>query len=84
VATLLKNKTMNRRETDKETKATKKTNDLWLWVVGLGIIMMLIASIGGFFNHDESLMPGTNVAPGTVMSDTVTGDMVDTLPTKFR
>lgn len=75
---------MNRREIDKETKATKDTRNLWPWIVSLGIILMLVAFIGSFFNHNETLTPGSEVAPGTVLSDTIKGDMVDALPTQVR
>lgn len=71
---------MNRKEIDQETKATKNTRNLWPWIVSLGIILMMVAIIGGFFNHDESLTPGSEIAPGTVISDTIKGDMVDTVP----
>lgn len=75
---------MDRKEIDQETKATKNTRNLWRGIVSLGIILMLAAIIGGFFNHNESLTPGSDTVPGTVLSDTIKGDMVDTLPAEVQ
>ncbi|GGB93643.1 hypothetical protein [Dyadobacter sediminis] len=45
---------MDRRETDKETRATKNTKNVWKWILGVGVVLMGIAFWGGFFNHNES------------------------------
>jgi peptidoglycan biosynthesis protein MviN/MurJ (putative lipid II flippase) len=50
---------MDRHELDKETKATKKTKNIWKWIVGVGIVLFLIAFFGGYLNHDEDFFPGT-------------------------
>lgn len=75
---------MDRKEIDKETKATKSTKNILYWIVGVGIVLILIAFIGGFFNHNTDVVPGDDV-PGRVLSDTVAGDkMSDTLATDIR
>jgi hypothetical protein len=46
--------TMDRKETEDETKSTKNTRNVWKWILGVGVILMLVAFWGGFFNHKES------------------------------
>lgn len=75
---------MDRREIDKETKATRSTKNILYWIVGIGVGLAIIAFVGGFFNHDTDIIPSSNT-PGTVLSDTIPGDMSesDTLATDF-
>jgi hypothetical protein len=69
--------TMDRKETEEETKATKNTKNVWKWILGIGIVLMLIAFWGGFFNHKESFSeaetPSASVgdSTSTMASDTV-------------
>ncbi|QRR04208.1 hypothetical protein HWI92_14870 [Dyadobacter sandarakinus] len=44
---------MNREETDHEARATKNIGNVWKWILGVGIVLSLVAWLGGFFNHDE-------------------------------
>lgn len=80
---------MNRQETDKEAKATKNTKHVWKWILGVGVILMLIAFWGGFFNHDENFneseTPGQTTAPAdTIASDTVGNVKADTIMQSVR
>lgn len=67
---------MDRRETDKEARATKNTKNVWKWILGVGVVLMLIAFWGGFFNHDEKFRgsdsPSENVpaVADSIASDT--------------
>jgi len=67
---------MDRGETDKEARATKNTKNVWKWILGVGIVLMLIAFWGGFLNHDENFQESdtpsehANAAADTVASDT--------------
>jgi hypothetical protein len=67
---------MDRRETDKEARATKNTKNVWKWILGVGVVLMLIAFWGGFFNHDEKFRGSDNpsesvpAAADSVASDT--------------
>lgn len=65
---------MNREELDRETRATKKTKYVWVWIIGVGMVLMGIAFWGGFFNHDQSFLPGSNtlhdIADDTTHTDT--------------
>ncbi|GAB2786002.1 hypothetical protein GCM10027275_33040 [Rhabdobacter roseus] len=77
---------MNRKEIDQEAKATKSTRNVWMWIVGIGIILMIIAFVGGVFNHGGDVTPNSNT-PGAVSSDTVAGDYgagADTSSSDFR
>ncbi|SEJ71716.1 hypothetical protein SAMN04487995_6082 [Dyadobacter koreensis] len=66
---------MDRRETDKEAKATKNTKNVWKWILGVGIVLMLIAFWGGFFNHDEHFSEADTPSENATMnSDTVASD----------
>ncbi|SKB98778.1 YrdB family protein [Dyadobacter psychrophilus] len=74
---------MDRRETDKEAKATKNTKNVWKWILGVGIVLMAIAFWGGFFNHNENFTEaetpssqgaegaGSAAAADSVASDTI-------------
>jgi hypothetical protein len=53
---------MNRQETDKEARATKNTKNVWKWILGVGIVLMLVAFWGGFFNHEENFNEAENPA----------------------
>ena len=76
---------MDRKEIDKETKATKNTKNILFWIIGIGIVLSLIAFAGGLFNHGGDVTPGTETTPGAVLSDTVAGDqMSDTLATDVQ
>ncbi|WP_025764678.1 hypothetical protein [Dyadobacter tibetensis] len=57
---------MDRKETDKEARATKNTKNVWKYILGVGIVLMLIAFFGGFFNHDQNFKQegnSTGIAP---------------------
>lgn len=43
---------MDREETDKEARSTKNLKNVWKWILGIGILLILIAFFGGFFNHN--------------------------------
>ncbi|WP_215237250.1 hypothetical protein [Dyadobacter helix] len=65
---------MNREEIDKEARATKNTRNTWKWIIGIGVVLMLIAFWGGFFNHDENFSGAETpsaTAPDTLATDTV-------------
>ncbi len=75
---------MDRKEIDQETKDTKNTKNILFWIVGIGILLAIIAVVGGFFNHEGDLTPKTEQT-GTMLSDTVAGDrMTDTLATDIQ
>ncbi|WP_254561732.1 hypothetical protein [Dyadobacter diqingensis] len=66
---------MDRRETDKEARATKNTKNVWKWIIGIGIVLMVIAFWGGFFNHDNNFSESeTPSANATMPADTVASD----------
>lgn len=66
---------MDRRETDKEAKATKNTKNVWKWILGVGIVLMAIAFWGGFFNHNENFTESENASQSSgAASDTVASD----------
>lgn len=69
---------MDRHELDKETKATKKTKNIWKWILGVGIVLFLIAFFGGYLNHDEDFYPGTAPVEG-VQADTSASDSANTM-----
>lgn len=81
---------MNRQETDKEARATKNTKNVWKWILGVGVVLMLIAFWGGFFNHDENFTesetPSETTAPATdtAASDTVGNVKADTIMRSVR
>ncbi|MCE7041781.1 YrdB family protein [Dyadobacter sp. CY312] len=81
---------MNRQETDKEARATKNTKNVWKWILGVGIVLMIIAFWGGFFNHDENFTesetPSETNAPAsdTVASDTIGVVKADTIMQSVR
>jgi len=81
---------MDRRETDKEAKATKNTKNVWKWILGVGVVLMLIAFWGGFFNHDENFKesdnPSENSIPAadSVASDTAMEIHTDTIMESVR
>jgi hypothetical protein len=81
---------MDRRETDKEAKATKNTKNVWKWILGVGVVLMLIAFWGGFFNHNENFKesdsPSENSIPATdtVASDTAMEIHPDTIMESVR
>ncbi|MCF2486624.1 YrdB family protein [Dyadobacter sp. CY347] len=66
---------MDRRETDKEAKATKNTKNVWKWILGVGIVLMAIAFWGGFFNHNENFTESENATEtATQNTDTIATD----------
>jgi hypothetical protein len=69
---------MDRQETDKEARATKNTKHVWKWILGVGVVLMLIAFWGGFFNHDENFSESETPAQSNspAMSDTIATDTV--------
>ena len=77
---------MNRQETDKEAKATKNTKNVWKWILGVGVVLMLIAFWGGFFNHDENFSESNNPAAtsDTVATDNGTDMKADTVMENVR
>jgi flagellar basal body-associated protein FliL len=56
---------MDRKETDKEARATKNTKNVWKYILGVGIVLMAIAFWGGFFNHKESFQEAETPSQGT-------------------
>jgi len=81
--------TMNRKETEDETKATKNTKNVWKWILGVGIVLMLIAFWGGFFNQKKSFSeaetPSATVADSTESaSDTTMEVHPDTIMKSVR
>lgn len=75
---------MDRQEINKETKDTKNIKNILFWIVGIGIVLAIIAVVGGVFNHDGDVTPKTDQT-GTMMSDTIAGDrMSDTLATDMQ
>jgi hypothetical protein len=81
---------MDRRETDKEAKATKNTKNVWKWILGVGVVLMLIAFWGGFFNHNEKFgesdSPSENVpaVADSVASDTISQANSDSIMQSVR
>lgn len=81
---------MDRKETEDETKATKNTKHVWKWILGVGIVLMLIAFWGGFFNHEENFSeaetPSASVADtaSTTASDTAQELHSDTINNSVR
>lgn len=82
---------MNRQETDDEARATKNTKNVWKWVLGVGIVLMLIAFWGGFFNHDENFTeaetPSETNSPAvtdSIASDTTGNVAPDTIMKSVR
>jgi hypothetical protein len=78
---------MDRRELDKETKATRSTKNILYWIVGVGIVLSIIAFL--FVTPGSFKVSNTNSTPGTVLSDTLRGDatekyMTDTLASDIR
>lgn len=69
---------MDRRETERETKATKNTKNVWKWILGVGAVLMLIAFFGGFFNHDKNFEQ--KETPSAAVADTVASDSATSLP----
>jgi hypothetical protein len=81
---------MDRREQEQETKATKNTKNVWKWILGAGIVLMLVAFWGGFFNHEESFSgagtPSANVKDSALPSaqDTIQQLKSDTINKNVR
>jgi hypothetical protein len=68
---------MDRKETDKEARATKNTKNVWKWILGVGIVLMAIAFWGGFLNHDENFGESDTPSESTAMpADTAASDTV--------
>jgi len=66
---------MDREETDKEARATKNTKNVWKWILGVGIVLMLIAFWGGFLNHDENFQESDTPSENATMpADTAASD----------
>jgi hypothetical protein len=55
---------MDRKETEDETRATKDTKNVWKWILGVGVMLMLIAFWGGFFNHNENFSESETPSAG--------------------
>ncbi|TLU98812.1 hypothetical protein [Dyadobacter luticola] len=62
---------MNRQETDKQARATKNTGNVWKWILGVGVVLMLVAFWGGFFNHNEKFSESENASQSTSAADSV-------------
>jgi hypothetical protein len=67
---------MDRRETERETKATKNTKNVWKWILGIGAVLMIFAFFGGYFNHDKNFSGAQG--PSTRVADTIVTDRMDT------
>ncbi|NIJ55794.1 hypothetical protein [Dyadobacter arcticus] len=67
---------MNSQETDKEAKATKNTKNVWKWILGVGIVLMLIAFWGGFFNHKENFKEAENPAETSTENNAAVVDSI--------
>lgn len=74
---------MDREEINEEAKATKNTRVVWKWVIGVGIVLMIIAFWGGFFNHDENFSESESpeLTNKVVVSDTVASDTAKAIQT---
>ena len=59
--------TMDRKETEEETKATKNTKNVWKWILGVGALLMAFAFWGGYINHDENF--GKAETPSATVRD---------------
>ncbi|MDQ6480883.1 hypothetical protein [Dyadobacter sp. LHD-138] len=76
---------MDREETDKEARATKNTKKVWKWVIGGGIILMIIAFWGSFFSQDKNFSESDRPSADAIMqadsaaSDTLTEVHPDTM-----
>ena len=69
---------MNRQETDREAKATKNVKNVWKWIVGVGLVLSLVAWLGGFLNHDSNPGRADNPADHAAVADSVAADTVGT------
>ena len=71
---------MNRQETDDEARATKNTGNVWKWILGVGVVLMIIAFWGGFFNHDQNFSESDNPSKNSsaAVSDSVASDTAST------
>lgn len=77
---------MDRRELDKETKATRSTKNIVYWIVGIGVVLSIIAFM--LYTPGSNKVSNSENMPGTVLSDTIAGDVregsTDTLATDIR
>lgn len=60
---------MDREETDKEARSTKNVKNVWKWILGVGIVLILIAFFGGFLNHNGNFKESET--PSMVVPDSV-------------
>ncbi len=60
---------MNRKETENELKSTRNIKGMWKWIIGVGIVLMIIAFWGSYFNHDQNFIEKQN--PESVEKDSV-------------
>ncbi|KAA0989872.1 hypothetical protein [Dyadobacter aurulentus] len=65
---------MDNKETDKEARATKNTKNVWKWILGVGVVLMIIAFWGGFFNHDENFQESDTPSESVPVADSVASD----------
>ncbi|PWJ59499.1 hypothetical protein CLV98_102333 [Dyadobacter jejuensis] len=65
---------MNRNETDKEARATKNTKNVWKYILGVGVVLMLIAFFGGYFNHEGNFKESENNT-GVAADSSYTGEV---------
>jgi flagellar basal body-associated protein FliL len=73
---------MNRQETDKEARATKNTKNVWKWILGVGVVLMIVAFWGGFFNHNENFSESDNSSQNTeVVTDSIASDTTQEVAT---
>lgn len=65
---------MDRQETDDEARSTKKMGNMLYWILGIGIVLMLLAVVYGLTRHDGDVVPESEAPASQMMSDTVAGD----------
>jgi hypothetical protein len=65
---------MDNKETDKEARATKNTKNVWKWILGVGVVLMIIAFWGGFFNHNENFQEAETPSESVPVTDSAASD----------
>lgn len=77
---------MDRQKTDDEARSTKKTGNVLYWILGIGIVLMILAVIYGLSRHDGDVAPQTDgTSSGQVLSDSIAGDgMSDSVATDIQ
>ena len=76
---------MDRKETDDEARGTKQTGNVLYWILGVGIVLMILAVVYGLTRHEGDTVPKDDTPASQVLSDTVAGDgMSDTLATDIQ